>query len=52
MPSITDSPPQAIQAEMAELATALDTDVPPKALDRILFTRLTRENIDESSRRS
>ena len=37
MPSITDTPPQNIQDELAELATTLDADVPAKALDRNLL---------------
>ena len=37
MPKITDPPPQAIAAELAELRTALDQYIPPKALDRNLL---------------
>src|SRR5688500_8409486 len=37
MPSITDKPPQDIQAELAELVTTLDRDIPAKALDRNLL---------------
>jgi len=37
MPSITDTPPQDIQAELAELITTLDAAIPAKALDRNLL---------------
>ena len=37
MPSITDPPPQDIAAELADLSTALDADIPAKALDRNLL---------------
>ena len=37
MPSITDQPPQEIEAELIELRTMLDQDIPAKALDRNLL---------------
>lgn len=37
MPSITDTPPEDVRAELGELATALDAAIPAKALDRNLL---------------